>query len=50
MNHLSTRCDANEHPFCATLLEGLAPYGGPYLPTHCPKIDDATPIAPTRSP
>ena len=49
MKHLSTRGYANERPFCATLLEGLASDGGPYLPTHCPKIDDATPIAPTRS-
>ena len=42
MNYLSTRGDANERPFCAILLEGLAPDGGLYLPTHYPKIDDAT--------
>ena len=42
MNYLSTRGDATERPFCAILLEGLAPDGGLYLPTHYPKIDDAT--------
>ena len=42
MNYLSTRGDRTERPFCAILLEGLAPDGGLYLPTHYPQIDDAT--------
>ncbi len=42
MNYLSTRGDKTERPFCAILLEGLAPDGGLYLPTHYPKINDAT--------
>ena len=42
MNYLSTRGDDTERPFCAILLEGLAPDGGLYLPTHYPKVDDAT--------
>ena len=42
MNYLSTRGDKSERPFCAILLEGLAPDGGLYLPTHYPKVDDAT--------
>ena len=42
MNYLSTRGDKTERPFCAILLEGLAPDGGLYLPTHYPKVDDAT--------
>ena len=42
MNYISTRGDKTERPFSAILLEGLAPDGGLYLPTHYPKIDDAT--------
>ena len=42
MNYLSTRGDRTEHPFCEILLEGLAPDGGLYLPTHYPQVGDAT--------
>jgi len=42
MNYISTRSDQTERKFCEILLEGLAPDGGLYLPTHYPKIDDAT--------
>ena len=42
MRYISTRGDANERSFCEILLEGLAPDGGLYLPTHYPRIDDAT--------
>ena len=42
MNYTSTRGDPTERTFCEILLEGLAPDGGLYLPTHYPKIDDAT--------
>ncbi len=42
MNYISTRGDKTERQFCEILLEGLAPDGGLYLPTHYPKIDDAT--------
>jgi threonine synthase len=42
MKYISTRGDTTERPFSAILLEGLAPDGGLYLPTHYPKIDDAT--------
>ena len=42
MNYISTRGDASPRRFCEILLEGLAPDGGLYLPTHYPKIDDAT--------
>ena len=42
MKYISTRGDQTERPFSAILLEGLAPDGGLYLPTHYPKIDDAT--------
>jgi threonine synthase len=46
MKYLSTRADGvDAHPsvgFCNILLEGLAPDGGLYLPTHYPKIDAAT--------
>ncbi len=41
MNYISTRGDATERPFSAILLEGLAPDGGLYLPTHYPQIDAA---------
>ena len=42
MKYLSTRGDPTERPFSAILLEGLAPDGGLYLPTHYPRVDDAT--------
>ncbi len=42
MRYISTRGDANERSFCEILLEGLAPDGGLYLPTHYSHIDDAT--------
>ncbi len=42
MKYISTRGDQTERRFCEILLEGLAPDGGLYLPTHYPTIDDAT--------
>ncbi len=49
MKYISTRRVAGdttgattERSFCEILLEGLAPDGGLYLPTHYPHIDDAT--------
>ncbi len=45
MKYISTRRaagDTTERSFCEILLEGLAPDGGLYLPTHYPHIDDAT--------
>ena len=42
MKYISTRGDATERSFCEILLEGLAPDGGLYLPTHYPSVDDAT--------
>jgi threonine synthase len=42
MKYLSTRGDATPRGFSEILLEGLAPDGGLYLPTHYPKVDDAT--------
>jgi len=42
MRYTSTRGDRTERAFCAILLEGLAPDGGLYLPTHYPQIDSAT--------
>ncbi len=42
MNYLSTRGDRVERPFSTILLEGLAPDGGLYLPTHYPQIDATT--------
>ncbi|MDC8783758.1 threonine synthase [Roseateles koreensis] len=42
MKYISTRGDKTERSFCEILLEGLAPDGGLYLPTHYPQIDDAT--------
>ncbi|HEY8708536.1 MAG TPA: threonine synthase [Burkholderiaceae bacterium] len=45
MKYISTRAvstlDKTERGFCEILLEGLAPDGGLYLPTHYPKIDGA---------
>jgi threonine synthase len=42
VKYISTRGDQTERRFCEILLEGLAPDGGLYLPTHYPTIDDAT--------
>ena len=42
MKYISTRGDKAQRGFSDILLEGLAPDGGLYLPTHYPKIDDAT--------
>ena len=42
MKYISTRGDPSERAFREILLEGLAPDGGLYLPTHYPKIDAAT--------
>jgi threonine synthase len=42
MHYVSTRGDPTERAFCDILLEGLAPDGGLYLPTHYPRIDRAT--------
>ena len=42
MKYLSTRGDRTERGFSEILLEGLAPDGGLYLPTHYPKVDEAT--------
>jgi threonine synthase len=42
LKYLSTRGDSTPRGFSDILLEGLAPDGGLYLPTHYPKVDDAT--------
>jgi threonine synthase len=42
MKYLSTRGDSTPSGFSDILLEGLAPDGGLYLPTHYPKVDAAT--------
>ena len=42
MKYISTRGDRTERGFSEILLEGLAPDGGLYLPTHYPRADDAT--------
>ena len=42
MKYVSTRGDATERSFSEILLEGLAPDGGLYLPTHYPRVDAAT--------
>ncbi len=42
MKYVSTRGDRSERGFSDILLEGLAPDGGLYLPTHYPKVDAAT--------
>ncbi|MFN7723883.1 MAG: threonine synthase [Rubrivivax sp.] len=42
MKYISTRGDRTERGFSDILLEGLAPDGGLYLPTHYPQLDDAT--------
>ena len=42
MRYISTRGDCSERAFCDILLEGLAPDGGLYLPTHYPRVDRTT--------
>ena len=42
MKYISTRGDKAERAFSEILLEGLAPDGGLYLPTHYPKVDAVT--------
>jgi threonine synthase len=42
LKYISTRGDKTERGFSDILLEGLAPDGGLYLPTHYPRIDAAT--------
>ncbi len=42
MKYISTRGDKTERAFCEILLEGLAPDGGLYLPTHYPQVNAAT--------
>ncbi len=42
MKYISTRGDKTERRFCEILLEGLAPDGGLYLPSHYPQVDAAT--------
>jgi threonine synthase len=42
MRYISTRGDQTQRTFCDILLEGLAPDGGLYLPTHYPKINADT--------
>ena len=42
MNYLSTRGDTTSRKFCDILLEGLAPDGGLYLPTHYPQVSAET--------
>jgi threonine synthase len=42
MKYVSTRGDQTQRSFSEILLEGLAPDGGLYLPTHYPRVDDAT--------
>jgi threonine synthase len=42
VKYISTRGDTTQRGFSDILLEGLAPDGGLYLPTHYPRIDTAT--------
>ena len=42
MKYISTRGDKAERGFSDILLEGLAPDGGLYLPTHYPKVARST--------
>jgi threonine synthase len=42
LKYISTRGDKTERGFSDILLEGLAPDGGLYLPTHYPQVDEAT--------
>ena len=39
MLYISTRGHASKQRFCDISLEGLAPDGGLYLPTHYPALD-----------
>ncbi len=41
MKYISTRGEQTQRSFCDILLEGLAPDGGLYLPTHYPQVDAA---------
>jgi threonine synthase len=41
LKYISTRGDRHERGFSDILLEGLAPDGGLYLPTHYPQVDAA---------
>ncbi|KXU85216.1 threonine synthase [Caballeronia megalochromosomata] len=41
MRYISTRGDQTERAFSEILLEGLAPDGGLYMPTHYPVVDKA---------
>jgi threonine synthase len=42
VKYISTRGDRTERGFSDILLEGLAPDGGLFLPTHYPQVDAAT--------
>lgn len=42
MHYVSTRGHSGRKQFCETLLEGLAPDGGLYVPETYPRVDDAT--------
>jgi threonine synthase len=42
VKYISTRGDATPRGFSDILLEGLAPDGGLYLPTHYPRVDVQT--------
>jgi threonine synthase len=42
LKYLSTRGDATPRSFCEILLEGLAPDGGLYLPSHYPQVSADT--------
>ncbi|MFM0620437.1 threonine synthase [Paraburkholderia nemoris] len=42
MRYISTRGDQTERTFSEILLEGLAPDGGLYMPSHYPKVDGGT--------
>ncbi|MCW7541320.1 threonine synthase [Aquabacterium sp. A7-Y] len=42
MKYISTRADKTERGFSEILLEGLAPDGGLYLPSHYPRVDAQT--------
>jgi threonine synthase len=42
VKYISTRGDRAPRGFSDILLEGLAPDGGLFMPTHYPRVDDAT--------
>jgi threonine synthase len=42
LKYISTRGDKTQRGFSDILLEGLAPDGGLYLPTHYPMVPSAT--------